>query len=114
VHALHHGGILAGPGDHLVLGGTRAEPTVSLEAETGAESAGLVLDPALNEEVVPENLGHRTVFLKHFTPFPGLLGKAVEEIEGRSVWIHLVWNWKKLPGTQRRDASLSHDFKVTQ
>jgi hypothetical protein len=90
VHALHHGGILAGSGDQLVLGGTRSEPAVPLKAETGAEGAGLVLDTALNEKVVAENLGNGSVFLQHFASFSGFLGEAVEEIEGRSVWIHRV------------------------
>ena len=92
VHALHHRRILAGPGDQLVLGGAGAEPTVPLQAEAGAEGAGFVFDAALDEKVVSENLGDGAVFLQHLAPFSGFLGKTVEEIEGRSVWIHRVWS----------------------
>jgi hypothetical protein len=61
-----------------------------LEAEAGAESAGFVLDAALDEEVVSENLGDRAVLLKHFTPLSGFLWETIEKIKGSSVWIHLV------------------------
>jgi hypothetical protein len=61
-----------------------------LEAEAGAESAGFVLDATLDEEVVSENLSDGAVLLQHFPALSGILWKTVEEIKGRSVWIHLV------------------------
>jgi hypothetical protein len=67
-----------------------AEPA---EAEAGAECAGFIFNTALDEEMIAENLGYGSVFLKHFTPLAGFLGKAVEEIQCRSVWIHRVWIW---------------------
>ena len=81
----------------LVFGGAGAEPAVALKAEAGAEGAGLVLDAALDEKVIAENLGDGTVFLEHLTSFSGILRETVEEIEGRSVWIHRVWSGKNYP-----------------
>jgi hypothetical protein len=92
---------LASSGDGFILGGARTEPTVALETKTGAKDAGFIFDPALDEQMVAENLGNRTVFLKHLTPFPGLFWKTIEEIESRSIWIHRVLNLKKLPGNPR-------------
>ena len=70
VHALHHRRVLAGAGDDVVLGGAGSEPAVALEAQAGAEGAGFVLDAALDEKVVAENLGDGAVLLQHFTSFP--------------------------------------------
>ena len=88
VHPLHHRRILARGGDDLVFGGAGAEPAVTLKSETCAESAGLVLDATLDEQVIPENLSHGAVLLKAFAALAGFLGEAVEEIERRSVRIH--------------------------
>ena len=70
VHALHHRRVLAGAGDDVVLGGAGSEPAIALEAQAGAEGAGFVLDAALDEEVVAENLGDGAVLLQHFTSLP--------------------------------------------
>jgi hypothetical protein len=63
-----------------------------LEAEAGAENAGFVLDAALDEKVVAEDLCHRSILLEHFPTLSCVLGETVEEIESRSIWIHRVWN----------------------
>ena len=91
MHAFHHGRILAGAGDEFVFRGAGAEPAVSLEAQAGAERAGFVLHPPLDEKVVAENLGDGTVFLQHFAAFPRFLGETVQKIESGSVRVHRVW-----------------------
>ncbi len=50
--------------------------------------AGLILHAALDEQMVAENLGDGAVALEGLAAFAGFFGKAVEEIECRSVWIH--------------------------
>ncbi len=77
VHALHHGRVLTGSGDGLVLGGAGAEPAVALKAKGGAVGAGFVLNAALDEKVVPEDLGHSAILLQHVAAFAGFLGEGV-------------------------------------
>jgi hypothetical protein len=93
---------LAGTGNEFVFCGARAEPAVALKAKRGAVGAGLVLDAALDEKVVSENLGDGSVFLEHIAAFAGFFWERVEEIECGAIGVHrlveIKINEAKMPG----------------
>ena len=102
MHALHHGGVLAGAGNEIVLGGAGAEPAVALKAERSAVGAGLVLDAALDEKVVSEDLGDSSVFLEQIAALAGFFWEGVEEIECGAIGVHRLVEMRvvaaKMPG----------------
>ena len=102
VHALHHGSVLAGAGNEIVLGGAGAEPAVALKAERSAVGAGFVLDAALDEKVVSEDLGDSSVFLEQIAALAGFFWEGVEEIECGAIGVHRLEEMKvdvaKMPG----------------
>ena len=49
VHTLHHSGIHTGTCHHFILSCTAAEPTITLQPQTGTESASSILHSALNK-----------------------------------------------------------------
>lgn len=112
VHALHHGGVLAGSGDGLVFCGARAEPPITLEAEGCAVGAGFIFYAALDKEVISENLCDSTVFLKHVAPFAGFFREGVEKIESGAIRIHR--RVEKVDNSKVGARSLGHDLEFRQ
>ena len=87
VHALHHGGDEASPGQIRILSRARAKPAVALQAQTGAKDTLLRLDTPLNKEVIAENLRHGPFLLQLFTLISNLLRIRVEKVEGSTIGV---------------------------